>query len=464
MTSDRRKASFDQEKDTAAVRPAGWRPWWSFPWGYRESLAFVSGLILVGFLLQIVRPLDLNSLARPANFIVLAVLLIPPLWAAVSPGNKFLLWLGSIPLSVALIAAFLIISLFMGLTPQSSSPIKSPDFVHRLGLGSLTSSWTYILIHLGVMVSLSLALVNRLRRKGPKAAFILNHLGLWLLLAAAGLGAADRRSYILWVEEGQVEWRGRTAQGLVVELPLAVKLHDFQLEQYPPKLAVIDKSNGRPLPDERPDWHQIEPGRSVPGRLAGWVVNVDQYIHSAIRGKGGEYIESPRPDAVPAALVSAIRGGDKFQGWVTDGGVMQPFQALALGENEVLVMARPEPKRFSSDISVYVKDLGDKRQVAEVNKPLSLGPWMVYQHSYDDRLGRMARNSGFEAVYDPWWFLARSALWIMAAGAFLLIWGGRKRGMPGGERFVTNPADADGESAKLRRSKAPAGDRREGAQ
>lgn len=413
------------------------RPWWVFPWAYRESLLFVSGLLAVGFLLQLIHPLDFHLLGRPVNFIVLALLLIPPLLGLWRPQNKLLIWLASVPLSVSLITAFLLLSLVMGLLPQSASPVLSSQLPHRLGLSSLTSSWPYILIQLATLICLSLAVVLRLRRKGvPKTAFILNHLGLWLLLAAAGLGAADRRSYIVWVEEGQVEWRGRTAQGLVVELPLAIKLHDFSLEEYPPKMAVIDKISGKPLPAEKAHWHQIEPGRDIAGHLAGWTVSVDKYFHMAVRGKDGEYVESPRPEAAPAALVTAVREGESHRGWVTDGGLMQPFQALTLTEQEVLVMARPEPKRFSSDITVFVKDLGDERLVVEVNKPLSLGPWMVYQHSYDDRLGRMSRNSGFEAVYDPWWPLVRLALWMMAAGAVLMIWGGRNRKRPGTEQPV----------------------------
>ena len=424
MTSDLRNISkkVDRQKEIYGVG----RSWWVFPWGYRESLAFVCGLVVVSMGLQIVQPLDIHSLGRPVNFIVLGLLLVPPLWALLSPQNKLLLWLGSVPFSVALILAFLVVSLYMGLTPQSPSPVNSPEIIHRLGLSGLTSSWIYILIHLTLMVSLSLAVMSRIRRRGSKAAFLLNHVGLWLLLAAAAFGAADRRSYIIWVDEGQVEWRGRTPQGLVMDLPIAIKLHDFDLEEYPPKLAIIDKEDGKPLPLEKPDWHQIEPGREITGQVAGWAVTVDKYIHKAVRGQGGEYIESPRPDAAPAALVRAVRGGETFKGWVTDGGVMQPFQALTLNNNKVLVMARPEPKRFFSDISVYVKDVGDKHQIVEVNKPVSLGSWMVYQHSYDDRMGRMARNSGFEAVYDPWWPMARLALWVMAAGAVLLIWGGRE--------------------------------------
>lgn len=380
---------------------------------------------MVGIALQLIRPLDFNLLGRPVNFVILALLLIPPLVALLRPKNKFLLWLGSIPLSVLLVAAFLLLSMILGLTPQSPHPLKSPELAHRLGLTSLTSTWPFIVIQVMTMITLSVALALRLRRKGPKTAFILNHLGLWLLLAAAGLGAADRRSYMFWVEEEQVEWRGRTGAGLIVELPLAIKLHDFSLEQYPPKLFVINKNDGKTLPEGKPQWYQIEPERNIPGQLLGWAVTVEKYYHLAVRGPGGEYIESPRPDAAPAALISVSRGSEKQRGWITDGGLMQPFQTLALVDDLVLVMASPEPKRFSSDITVYTKDGGDKRQVVEVNKPLSLGPWMIYQHSYDDRLGRMSRNSGFEAVYDPWWPLARLSLWLMVAGAFLLIWGGR---------------------------------------
>lgn len=148
----------------------------------------------------------------------------------------------------------------------------------------------------------------------------------------------------MWVEEGGLEWRGALANGLVTELPLAIELHDFDLEIYPPKVTVISRQTGLPQPEAAPQWFQLDPS-SPQGTLGQWQLNLDRYIHLAIRGRGGVYEESPRPEASPAALLT-VSGpdGSKISGWITDGGAAQPFQALNLTDDLALVMARPEPR------------------------------------------------------------------------------------------------------------------------
>ncbi len=405
------------------------RPWWRFPWGYRESLAYVAGLMVVGVGLQFAAPLDIQQWRRPVSLALAAVLALAALPGAFRPKNRLAAWLASAPLAVSLIGALGLLALVLGLTPQGAAPGPDAGWPERLGLTRLTSSWPFILLYLAAVVSLGLVVTRRLVRRGPKLAFLANHFGLWLVLAAAALGAADRQTYTLWVEEGQVEWRGRTPWGLVVELPVAVRLIDFELEEYPPRLALVDRQTGRPQPEARPDWYQIDPGRLAPGRLAGWEVTVDEYQPRGLRSQGGVYLDSPRPEASPAALVTARpeNGGEPVRGWVTDGGPMQPFQSLDLGPDLALVMARPEPKRFASQVTVFSRE-GERREaVLEVNQPLRVGSWLIYQHSYDERMGRLSRHSGLELVHDPWLLPVQVGLGLMALGALTMIWRGRRR-------------------------------------
>ena len=409
------------------------KPWWRSPWQYRESLAFVGGLGVVGLGLEWFSPVDMHLWNSPLSLTFGALLVIfIAFTGGLGSATRPVIWLSSAPLSVSLIGAMLFLGLIMGLTPQLAVPKADPDWFDRLGLTRVTSSWPYIIIHLATLVTLGLAIVRQVKRPGGirKAAFIINHSGVWLLLLAAGLGAADRRSYTMWIEEGQVEWRGRLTSGLVVELPLAVRLIDFDLEEYPPKVTVIDRTTGRPQPENKPDWHQIEPDRPAEVLLNGWRVTVDAYIHRAIRGAGGSYSESPRLEAAPAALITAHNPatGATVRGWITDGGPIQPFQVLELDEHMVVAMARPEPRGFSSEITVFTKKGQHRQALIEVNKPLYLWPWMIYQHSYDQGAGRMSTHSGLEVVYDPWWPVVLTALIIMILGALLLIWRGRERG------------------------------------
>jgi hypothetical protein len=62
-----------------------------------------------------------------------------------------------------------------------------------------------------------------------------------------------------------------------------------------------------------------------------------------------------------------------------------------------------------------------------VNHPLTAGSWKIYQHSYDNNMGKDSEWSVFELVYDPWYLPALAGIIIMMAGAVLLIWKGGKR-------------------------------------
>jgi hypothetical protein len=47
------------------------------------------------------------------------------------------------------------------------------------------------------------------------------------------------------IREGQVEWRGNLKTGEIKELPLAIQLDTFMIEEYEPKLVIIEKRNGK---------------------------------------------------------------------------------------------------------------------------------------------------------------------------------------------------------------------------
>jgi len=395
-------------------------------WQYRESLVAVTALIVGGFALQLsLGPLNPYFLHSPVNACLAALII---LWAALSlvlKKYRVVQWLSGVHLAVALILALLVLSLIMGLTPQFSRPRPEGGLFSRLGLTSMTSSWPFMLVYLATLVSLAMAAFRRLARLRRNLVFFLNHAGLWLVLAAAGLGAADRARHIMHVEEGQVEWRVYSQDRQVLELPLAIRLDDFDLEEYPPKLAVIDRGTGAPLPEGRPELYQVN--QDTP-RLLDWDLTVLEYFYRAVPAGEGQYKETARPDSAQAVKVAVKnrRTGEERQGWVTAGNRFLPPSHLALNEGTVLVMSRPEPKRFTSKIKVFTQDGQEKEAVLEVNKPLRIGGWLIYQYGYDNQAGRMSSYSSFELVYDPWLYVAYAGLALGTLGALGLIYQGRR--------------------------------------
>ena len=404
------------------------RPLWQPPWQYKESALLVGGVILAGFALQLtLGHFNFFLLHYPANTGIAAALALLLGLSAFARKTAVFRWLSGIPLCVSLIAALLLFSLVMGLTPQAArvDPHAHSFFVD-LGFTMVTASWPFVLLYALTLISLGLVIVRRLAAFRKKdTAFYCNHLGLWVLLLSAGLGAADMQRFVMHIREGEVEWRVYSTKNDVLELPVAIRLHDFAMEEYPPKLVIINRETGKAQPEDKPWYFQID-AQHPAGVLGDWSVTVDEYLHEAVRSGEG-FKASPMPASTPAARVTAknSRTGAVQSGWVCGGGTIPGFfSGLTLDGALTMVMTQPEPKRFLSDITVLTKEGLKKDARLEVNKPLSIGPWMLYQYGYDDQAGKMSAYSSIELVRDAWLWPAYAGIFLMVAGALWLIWTG----------------------------------------
>lgn len=409
---------------------------WQFPWQYRESIAFVAGIVFIGFILQLtVGNFNYFFLQSPINLIVGGVIILFLILFSFARKNLFYQWFSGVPFSVTIIGALLILSLIMGLTPQMVriDPHDRGVFT-LLGFRQMTASWAFVLIYFLTLLSLGALIIRRLIifRKEDYA-FYLNHIGLWILLFAAGLGAADTRRYVMHIREGEVEWRVYSENKDVLELPIAIQLNDFDMEEYPPKLTIIDRSTGEPQPIKKPDFLQIDERRPT-GLLDGWDVELKEYIHQAVRNSDSTYQEVPMPGSTPAARIKAQnrQTGDVREGWVCGGNMAQLYMTLPLDSQYCVVMTQPEPKRFTSDIKVFLENGEDTETILEVNKPLRIGSWTIYQYGYDNQAGRMSTYSSLELVYDPWLYPAYAGIVLLAIGSVCLLWSGNRKNKKNG--------------------------------
>jgi hypothetical protein len=415
------------------------RKLWQIPWGYPEAVLFVAGIALVGFLLQLaVGHFDFALLHAPANFIVLAALAGLIALGVQFQDNLIVRWIAGIPLAVTLTVALLLFALYMELTPQLSRlPPQSTDLVSRLGFRMVTSSWPFALLYGMTLVALGMTTLKRCRHFSWRdIPFLFNHLGLWILLASAGFGAADMMRVVMHVDVGETQWRVFNKDGEALELPVAITLKRFTMEEYPPNLTVIDRDaplppqpEGKAQPKNRQAFFQIDP-KHPEGRFGSWAITLDEYLHTAVR-VGGEFRASPMPESTPAAKVTArnLATGEIRTGWVCAGGNAPDmfFSALPLDGRHTLVMTQPEPKRFASEVTIIPKGGTPIDTVLEVNKPVSIGNWMIYQYGYEAALGKLSHWSEIELVYDPWLLPAKTGMALMAAGALLLAWNGTGR-------------------------------------
>ncbi|MDO9635193.1 MAG: cytochrome c biogenesis protein ResB [Paludibacter sp.] len=401
--------------------------WWQTPWGYKESLVVVVGFLLVGWLLQItVGEFDYDIIRFPVNIMLLAAIFVVVFLLSLKSKTPFFAWLSGVPLSISVIGAMLLLGIIMGLVMQAPPSVQSNTF---FGFDIVTRSWAFVLVYFLTLVNLSCVVVRRLLNFTWKDyAFYLNHIGLLLLLMAGGMGAADLRRYVMYVEEGNTEWRVYSDEKDVLELPIAIKLNDFYMEEYMPKLAIIDKTTGDAIPKEKPQLLQID--TLQPNfKIAGWHIEIKEYLHDAIRNSDSTYRHVPMPGACPAVLVTVTNTNENLSktGWVCSGNFAQLYMTMELNEQLSLVMTRPEAKLFRSDIVVYTESEKAISHQLEVNKPLSIENWMIYQYGYDVDRGSASTWSSFELVYDPWLMWVYVGLWMFIAGSVLLMWEGKKK-------------------------------------
>lgn len=406
---------------------------WQFPWRYKESIALVFGIICIGLILQLlVGSFNFFLLASPINYILGGLMILLIILLSFKRKNPVFLWFSGVPLSVTLIGALLLLGIIMGLTPQvvRLSPHDLNVF-SALGFKQVTSMWSFVLIYFFTLLSLGMLIARRLWNFDKKDyAFYLNHIGLWIFLFAAGFGASDMKRYVMHIQEGEAEWRVYSENKDVIELPVAIKLEDFHMDEYPPKLAIIEKETGNIVPSEKkPEYFTIDLKRPR-GKIQNWDITLKEYIHEAIRKSDSTYQEVHMPGASPAAKVNIVdlKTSKSYEGWICGGNGAQLYMTLDVDEKHTVVMTQPEPKRFVSFIDVFTEDGGEYRDVElEVNKPLKVGNWMIYQYGYDNEAGKLSTYTSLELVYDPWIPIVYFGIILLALGSLCFVLQGNNK-------------------------------------
>lgn len=401
---------------------------WKQPWGYKEGFAIGAGLVFTGILLQLsVGALNIGFLQFPFNIFtgviyILGLIILHTL----SAKNKVIRWLGSMEASITSIAVFLALVIVMGLTRQSAAP-DNTGLLGLLGFKNMLSSWAFALTFVYMVTVLGLVILRRLKqfRWKKDIPFVLNHVGLFVTLVAAVLGSADMHRWQMVVNKEVPEWRATDEYGKMMEMDLAIELNEFSIDEYPPKLMLIDNESGKTLPEKQPVTLPVE-NEQITGTLLDWKISVRKTLENSapVVGKDSvRFVEFHSEGAAAAVYVLAenVKDHVKKSGWVSCGSYLFPYHALKLNDDVSLVMPDREPKRYASDVTVYTKDGESTRAVIEVNKPLKINGWKIYQISYDERMGKWSNVSKFELVKDPWIGLVYVGIAMMICGALGLF-------------------------------------------
>ncbi len=399
---------------------------WENPWGYVESFIIGLGLMVAGFALEVSTPsLSTFKLVFPYNlyiFISYCILLFIAYKYLVH--LQIIRWLTKVPAAITSICLVTFLVLIMGIVPQVPS---ESQFINTLGLNHITTNWAFILILIVFLSNLGLITIKRfLQFSISNVGFILNHLGLFLLLTAGVLGSGDLQRLTIDTKENQPSWIALDEENNPIELPFAFFLKDFRLEEYPPKLALVDNNTGDLHFNDGKNLYLIENDKSY--EFGDFEIKINNYLTSS--GKiGNKYAFVNEIGSPPAALVEVTdkKTDSIINGWISCGSFSKQPQSLKLNEQLSLVMTVPEAKKFSSDITILTQDETKTDVTLEVNKPYKFEGWKIYQYSYDDNLGKWSNISVLEMVKDPWLPVIYIGIFMMIAGAVYMFWIGNTK-------------------------------------
>lgn len=410
---------------------------WKRPWGASEGICICCGLLVIGLAMQLAAgSIVWENFAWPFNIALLSTFVaILILLYLLRRKIYFVRWTMTYKAAVPALAFTAAVTLLMGLIRQDAA---SANVLQRM-----LSFWPFVLLYWWMTTALGLVVINQICRfQVRRLPSLLNHLGLFTALVCATLGSADMQRLTMSVRVGATEWRATDGKGRMHHLPIAIELHEFAVDEYPPKLMVISNIDGKALPESRPAQLLLE-SEQVQGELIDWHIEVRELLEYAASSASEDtirYVDWRTVGATNAAYITATRGNERHEGWVSCGSFLFPYQSLPLDSTMSIVMPDREPRKFTSRVTVYTQSGLKSEADVIVNKPLNIDGWKIYQLNYDRTKGRWSDVSEFELVSDPWLPYVYIGIFLMLAGALcLFVTAGKRR---------TDSADADNTTRK----------------
>ena len=129
-------------------------------------------------------------------------------------------------------------------------------------------------------------------------------------------------------------------------------------------------------------------------------------------------------------MITAV-GEPEWRALAPGGKIQEMPIAIELKKFIMEVYDDGSPKRFASDIQILTKTGKNIETTVDVNKPVEVDGWKIYQYGYDTALGARSTTSILELVSDPWLPVVYTGIYMMLGGAVCMFVVGRKREVKG---------------------------------
>ncbi len=387
---------------------------------YQESFIVYAGLLLAGFAIEYANGgQGVPQLQYPYNAIGLLLHVAFGIMAIVFfKKSELTQWLTKVPVSIMSMIGFLSVCFILGIIPQIET---EHEWINRLRLNQVTTSWYFTFMVFWMITCLLLVGLKRIQNGVIKNwGFILNHLGLYIALVAGVFGSTDIQKVILEVKENTLNWIAKDEiTQEPVELPFAVFLDEFILEEYLPKISVHDEQEGTLITNQGKTLVEAKEGNVF--EIEGKTFTVKQYLPFAIKF-GEDFKQVYQYGASPAVLLESE--GKSF--WLASGTYNFPAQNQAITKDKTLILTFPEPKKYQSNIKIIDQEGHETPTTLLVNETFNYEGWKIYQLGFDDEKGRWSEKSSFELVRDPWLPVVYIGIFMMIIGALHMIWIGKQ--------------------------------------
>lgn len=393
---------------------------WDAPWKYSESFVIIFTMIVLGFALEFFSEQKMASPQFPSNIYILSGFIgfIILLYFILKQTSNTLLfnWLKSPFLAISSISGILFLVILMGSFTQDLP--SSNHLVNSLGLNNIAFSYPFVISLLFFLSNLIFIIIHRLNKFSVRNfLFAINHVGIFILAIALMFSVGDIQKHTVRVDKDNYL---HNLEGEA--LPFALRLQDFSIDFFTPKMAIVDNRT-----DEVINTNQVLISVDTDSILefAGYQISVKQYIPKSVK-QGDKYYFVNDVGFAPSALVEIIdKDKNISEEWISCGSFVYPSEFAEVDSNYTLVMLDPESKKFQSKIGVYYPDNTRESILLEVNRPITIGDWDIYQTDYDKEMGTWSDYSIIEMVRDPWLPVVYLGIFMLIIGAFLLMFIGK---------------------------------------
>lgn len=331
--------------------------------------------------------------------------------------------LSGIEYSVGAIGVYAILILLMGFIKQND--LQASDFVRETGFSHINRSWQLFLVSLYVLIVLGLVILKRIVRiKSYKDfAFLLNHLGIWIVIVTASLATGDLLRASMPIVENSVSNIVKINDTTFYNLPFWIRLKKFDITTYNPDVMFYEPYSHRILNKAGVDYSVAENKQLS---MDGWKIRVNKVLENAKRiGDGFELSDSVTNEY--AANITAKYGGGKIKRtfWISSGNYILPSTSYLLSKRLAITLSMPAEKKFLSVIDIIdgSKIIRDIKIL--VNKPYNYKGFNIYQAGY--KFVDNSKISILEVVKDPWLSIVYVGLIMLVVGAVMLLWIGKIR-------------------------------------